>query len=231
MKTIVSQHKDEMLKDHVEPERAGLARGDQVGYPRVKKATAHDLAITQREKKQVAREHGISYSVLRKWETEAAFKKQMQDYIDSFGDFAAAAMLAREIALEEWAEPLAPKAWWSLQQSLKEKLAKRNASALGDITKRVAILDKANPQDRPAPRLKKWIVKREPNKSHIEQENTMMKFNNESGDPIGDILYDLRKELYSQVEKYIETPEAKQALQTLQETDRRPTTANKQKAA
>ena len=123
MKSIVAQFQDEMLKEHREPERRGVAKGDPIGFSWAKKAAALQVAITQKGKKQIAAELEISYSILRKWETEEPFKALMRYYVGEFGPFVADVAQHREIEPGEW-EPFSPAALYSIRPALKRKFEK-----------------------------------------------------------------------------------------------------------
>jgi len=226
MKTIIDQFQDAVLKEHREPEREGVAKGDPIGFSRAKKAAALWVAITQKEKKQIAKELEISYSVLRKWETEPTFRALMHRYAGDFGTFAVEQLEQREIETGEWIDALSPAAQYSLRLALKQKLEKGTLSEekIERILSGLFKLPAARNQE------SKWITNREPNKSYVANELHLMRHAGErpTDDPIGDIISELRTRLYRSVQSYLELREAdeavekaKRALQTLQETEQR----------
>ncbi len=73
----------EQLAQHVEPTRLGTPRGAPVGFSRKKMAAALS-ALTSEDVKQAAKEVGVSYGLVRKWRTEAAFKALVARLEDEF---------------------------------------------------------------------------------------------------------------------------------------------------
>lgn len=218
MNTIVDRFQNAMLKDHVEPERAGTTRGDPIGFSHLKKAAALRVALTRKEKKQIAAGLAISYAGLRKWETEEAFKALMHHYERDFGPFAVVAILDREIEPLEW-EPLSAGAKFSLHAALTKKLKGVDLNTRENVTRRLQALV-ANGIIEPV-RENKRITKREKKNSYLEHEILMLKLEGERppDNPVIDILDELRGGLYDYVESCLETPEAKEALRTLRETE------------
>src|SRR4030095_12108564 len=172
MKTIVDQFQAEMLKEHTEPEREGVARGDPIGFSRAKKAAAVWVAITQEEKKHIAKDLEISYSVLRKWETEPAFRALMHRYAGDFGTFAVEQLEQREIETGEWIDALSPAAQYSLRLPPKTKLEKGNTSEEKIERMLSGLFNLPVPSHS---RESKWITNREPNKSYVANELHLMR--------------------------------------------------------
>ena len=73
----------EKLAQHVEPTRLGTPRGAPIGFSR-KKMTAALFALTRADVKQTAKEVRVSYGLVRKWRTEAAFKRLVERLEDDF---------------------------------------------------------------------------------------------------------------------------------------------------
>jgi hypothetical protein len=77
----------EKLAQHVEPTRLGTPRGAPIGFSR-KKMTAALFALTRADVKQTANEARVSYGLVRKWRTEAAFKvlvgRLEDDFVERF---------------------------------------------------------------------------------------------------------------------------------------------------
>ena len=73
----------EKLAQHVEPTRLGTPRGAPIGFSR-KKMTAALFALTSADVKQTAKEIRVSYGLVRKWRTEAAFKRLVERLEDDF---------------------------------------------------------------------------------------------------------------------------------------------------
>jgi hypothetical protein len=75
------------LAQHVEPTRLGTPRGTPVGFTR-KKLAAALAALTSADVKQTAAEVRVSYGVVRKWRTEAPFRRLVErleeEFIESF---------------------------------------------------------------------------------------------------------------------------------------------------
>jgi hypothetical protein len=77
----------EKLAQHVEPTRLGTPRGAPIGFSR-KKMTAALFALTRADVKQTAKDVRVSYGLVRKWRTEAAFKvlvgRLEDDFVERF---------------------------------------------------------------------------------------------------------------------------------------------------
>jgi hypothetical protein len=73
----------EKLARHVEPTRLGTPRGAPVGFSRKKMAAAL-FALTSADVKQTAKKVRVSYGLIRKWRTEAAFKALVGRLEDDF---------------------------------------------------------------------------------------------------------------------------------------------------
>jgi hypothetical protein len=73
----------EKLAQHVEPTRLGTPRGAPIGFSRKKMAVAL-FALTSADVKQTAKEVRVSYGLVRKWRTEAAFKALVERLEDEF---------------------------------------------------------------------------------------------------------------------------------------------------
>jgi hypothetical protein len=221
MKTIVTQFQDEILKEHREPERQGVSKGDPIGFSWDKKGAALQVAITQKGKKQIAAELEISYSVLRKWETEDSFKALMKYYVSEFGPFVAEQAQQRQIKPGEW-EEFSPAAHYSIRLAVKRKLERLSQDEIERVLRNLWGLPLSSEST-------KWVMKREPNKSYVTQELHLMRIDEgrTTDDPIGDILSELRARLYECLERYLANKvedeaveKAKRALRTLRETER-----------
>jgi hypothetical protein len=73
----------EKLAQHVEPTRLGTPRGAPIGFSRKKMAAAL-FALTTADVKQTANDVRVSYGLVRKWRTEAAFKALVGRLEDDF---------------------------------------------------------------------------------------------------------------------------------------------------
>ena len=73
------------MDSYQEPSRKGTPKGEAIGFSQVKH-TAMLLALTNTDLRQVAKSQGISYGLLRKWRTEADFKKMMSSHVEEFVD-------------------------------------------------------------------------------------------------------------------------------------------------
>ena len=76
------------LEDHQEPERKGIPRGSTIGFPTKKLAACLLVALTNYKLKQIAettgKALGFSYNLLRKWNTEAEFRAQQDEFRSKF---------------------------------------------------------------------------------------------------------------------------------------------------
>jgi hypothetical protein len=76
------------LEDHEEPERKGIPRGYKIGFPTKKLAACLLVALTNYKLKQIAettgKALGFSYNLLRKWNSEAEFRAQQDEFRSEF---------------------------------------------------------------------------------------------------------------------------------------------------
>jgi len=73
------------MASYQEPSRKGTPKGEAIGFSQLKH-TAMLLALTNTDLRQVAKNLVISYGLLRKWRTEADFKKLMSSHAEEFVD-------------------------------------------------------------------------------------------------------------------------------------------------
>jgi hypothetical protein len=84
---MVQDWADYMLKDYIEPQRAGTTRGDAIGFPTKKMRAAIFLVLyPQLKLKEIAQLVGdLSDNLLRVWRTEEDFRKKHIDFATKFG--------------------------------------------------------------------------------------------------------------------------------------------------
>lgn len=73
------------INSYREPSRKGTSKGEPIGFSRVK-YTAMLLGLTNTDLRKEARDLGVGYGLLRKWRTEADFKKAMSSHAEEFVD-------------------------------------------------------------------------------------------------------------------------------------------------
>lgn len=91
----------DMLKDYVEPERAGTAKGDPIGFPKKKLMSAAMLAIYPKVTlKEIGAITGVKPTVLGVWRTQENFKAKEKEFARRLGDHFARIMVG--IATEDY---------------------------------------------------------------------------------------------------------------------------------
>jgi hypothetical protein len=109
----------EKAQSYAEPTRAGTPRGERVGLSAAKYA-ATLLALTSSDLKHQAKTLGVSYGLLRKWRTEAAFTEQVDGHAREFVE--RFFQRAREQVDESQVEiPLSPSAAIAVAQNMRLK--------------------------------------------------------------------------------------------------------------
>ncbi|GEM_PF-6687608 len=72
------------MDSYDEPVRKGTPKGERIGFPKHKYYCSLMVALTDKKLKTIAEEnketHGISYGLLRKWNSEEDFKALVQDH-------------------------------------------------------------------------------------------------------------------------------------------------------
>jgi transcriptional regulator with XRE-family HTH domain len=99
-KSLIQEFIESWLADYQEPEHAGTARGDPVGFSRKKMQAAALMALTGKTERELASELGISESLLRKWYCDdksapssgKSFKAVMRRFVSEFRRYFAAQM-------------------------------------------------------------------------------------------------------------------------------------------
>lgn len=81
--TLLGEYIKEKMDTYVEPERKGTAKGEEIGFSRVK-YQASLYGITKVKQKYVAELLGVSHGVIRKWRTETSFKKMTEKHCREF---------------------------------------------------------------------------------------------------------------------------------------------------
>lgn len=81
--SIIYKFFEEKSNNYKEPQRKGTSRGEPVGFSRVK-YNASLLIITRTKRKEIAEGLGISYALLRKWNSEKAFKAMVLNNCTEF---------------------------------------------------------------------------------------------------------------------------------------------------
>ncbi len=85
---LVTKFYMKKLRDYVEPQRKGTPKGLPIGFSIVKyQATFHMLRNIKL--KEMAKDLGVSYGVLRKWNTEKDFKAIVKKNHEEFDKFMA----------------------------------------------------------------------------------------------------------------------------------------------
>lgn len=82
--TFLDRFIEEKLHAYEEPHRRGTPKGEPVGLSKTK-YHASLLMLTNKKQKEIAKDIGISHSLLRKWNTEQAFKSVVENH---YADFA-----------------------------------------------------------------------------------------------------------------------------------------------
>lgn len=77
--------------DYCEPQRKGTPRGEKIGFPAKKYQASLLVALTNFKLKKLAddlnKRYGLSYGLLKKWRTEAEFRKACEDHAEEFANF------------------------------------------------------------------------------------------------------------------------------------------------
>ncbi len=81
--TLLTRFIDCKVKIYKEPQRKGTPRGESVGFSK-KKYIASLFLITKLDLQSLAESLDISYGLLRKWRTEDAFKKTIEQHAIDF---------------------------------------------------------------------------------------------------------------------------------------------------
>ncbi|OPY71003.1 MAG: hypothetical protein A4E57_00004 [Syntrophorhabdaceae bacterium PtaU1.Bin034] len=82
-KNILELFIEEKMKSYVEPQRAGTAKGDRIGFSSTKYLMTL-FALAFGTKKEMAERSGVSYALLRKWHGEKEFKKTIERHRKEF---------------------------------------------------------------------------------------------------------------------------------------------------
>jgi HD-like signal output (HDOD) protein len=97
---ILEQFIEEKTKSYTEPQRKGVPKGDPIGFSLIKyKATLHMLE--EKKMKEVADDIGVSYTVLRRWNTETEFGEMIDKHKKEFVDFFHKKRVAKDIPIKE----------------------------------------------------------------------------------------------------------------------------------
>ncbi len=83
--TLLESFIEEQTRAYVEPGRRGTSRGRRIGFSR-KKYLATLYMLTADKQITVATELGISYGLLRKWNTEGPFRGMIRKHCREFAD-------------------------------------------------------------------------------------------------------------------------------------------------
>src|SRR5262245_57044071 len=101
-KSFLDSFITDQLKAHPEPSREGVPRGDPIGFSQAKHRAYLYSALSSLSEKEISERAGVSYAGLRKWRTEAEFKKRRPEVFEAF---------EKALVTEGWPEdfgPLAP---------------------------------------------------------------------------------------------------------------------------
>jgi hypothetical protein len=86
--SLLVKYMVQKLGSYQEPERKGTPRGDKIGFPFKKFAACIFVGLTNFSLKKITEQHGsdfgFSYGLLRKWNTEADFKAQQDEFQSEF---------------------------------------------------------------------------------------------------------------------------------------------------
>ncbi|OPY65601.1 MAG: hypothetical protein A4E57_03114 [Syntrophorhabdaceae bacterium PtaU1.Bin034] len=109
-KKLLLQFFEDKARAYKEPQRAGTAKGDRIGFSSTKYMMTL-FALTSGTKKEKAAQAKISYSVLRKWYTEKEFKEAITKHCKEFAELFASrvrsiAADAKKITDEFYSRPL-----------------------------------------------------------------------------------------------------------------------------
>ncbi len=86
-KTLLETFVDQKLNAYKEPQREGTPKGEPIGFSKSKFHACLLTSLSAAKKKRVAEVTGVSYGLVRKWTSEAAFKKSGEDIINQFIKF------------------------------------------------------------------------------------------------------------------------------------------------
>jgi len=81
--TLLRDFISQRLDQYVEPSRAGTPRGEPIGFTKAKYA-ATLCGLCDMKQKDIASALGVSHGLLRKWHTEDAFLKMIDNHCESF---------------------------------------------------------------------------------------------------------------------------------------------------
>lgn len=84
MKTILEDFIRTKRKQHVQPKRVGVPRGDKIGISQPKFEAALIVTLCNFDLKGLSENLGGSYEVLRRWKAEASFKELCSQIRDEF---------------------------------------------------------------------------------------------------------------------------------------------------
>ncbi len=88
--TLLEKFIQEKLKGYTEPQRKGTPKGQQIGLSR-QKYLASLLMLTNIQQKEIADWIGVSFALIRKWNTEQIFKEEVErhsrDFVESLLKF------------------------------------------------------------------------------------------------------------------------------------------------
>jgi hypothetical protein len=80
---VLEQFIEEKKEQYKEPERKGTPRGRPVGFSK-RKYLSSLWMMTNLIQKDIAGKTGVSYGLLRKWNTQEGFKDVLRDHCDEF---------------------------------------------------------------------------------------------------------------------------------------------------
>lgn len=81
--TLLQKFINEKIDNYVEPERKGTPKGDPIGFSKVKYEASLAMLYNYSQK-WIAENLGVSYGLLRKWNTEENFKKLIENHMAEF---------------------------------------------------------------------------------------------------------------------------------------------------
>ncbi|MDY6862953.1 MAG: hypothetical protein SVR08_11885 [Spirochaetota bacterium] len=84
----------EKIRSYVEPQRKGTPKGEPIGFSK-KKYMASLLMMTGFNQKIIASDLGVSYGLLRNWNTEKPFKKLVEKHNKEFNEFLMVSLVFR----------------------------------------------------------------------------------------------------------------------------------------